>query len=120
MKDKLVAEGLYDRETCDMMSDAEAKTLWRLHREIGSTFDAVCEAYAAIIGLATSRLSYKQRTGIANKVAALIDDYDGAYTDGRYAKEKTPSTALTACLRRHHELDLEISNIHDNLSTRRH
>ena len=35
IKDKLVEEGLYDRETCDVMSDAEAETLWRLHQEAG-------------------------------------------------------------------------------------
>jgi RNase P subunit RPR2 len=34
MKDKLVADGLYDPETCDVMSDAEAETLGRLHQEI--------------------------------------------------------------------------------------
>jgi hypothetical protein len=43
MKDKLVSEGLYDRETCDVMSDAEAETLWQLHQEIGQAFDAVVE-----------------------------------------------------------------------------
>ena len=31
MKDKLVSEGLYDRKTCDVMSDAEAETLWPVH-----------------------------------------------------------------------------------------
>ena len=111
IKDKLVAERLYDRETCDVMSDAEAETLWRLHQEIGQAFDAVCDAYAASLGLEKSQLSDKQRADIVDKVEALMDDYD----DGRYPKETTP---LTACLKRHHDLGLEISNIRHDLSTR--
>jgi hypothetical protein len=35
IKDKLVAERLYDRETCDVMSNTEAERLWRLHQEAG-------------------------------------------------------------------------------------
>jgi hypothetical protein len=50
IKGKLVAGGLYDQETCDVMGDAEAETLWRLHQEIGQAFDAVCDAYAADLG----------------------------------------------------------------------
>ena len=41
-KKKLIAE-LYDQEIIDVMSDAEAETLLRLHREIGQAFDAVVE-----------------------------------------------------------------------------
>jgi hypothetical protein len=111
MKDKLVAERLYDRETCDMMSDAEAETLWRLHQEIGPAFDAVCDAYVASLGLEESQLSDKQRADIVDQVEDLVDDYD----DGRYPKETTP---LMECLKRHHDLGQEISNIRHDLSTR--
>lgn len=118
IKDKLVSEGLYDRETCDVMSDAEAETLWRLHREIGQAFDAVCDAYAAILGLEKSQLSDEQRANIVNKAEALMDNYDGADSDVRYPKESSPSTRLTASVRRHHDLSLEIANIRDDLSSR--
>ena len=101
IKDKLVEEGLYDRETCDVMSDAEAETLWRLHQEIGQAFDAVCDAYAASLGLEESQLSDKQRADIVDQVEDLVDDYD----DGRYPKETTP---LMECLKRHHDLGQEI------------
>ncbi len=111
MKDKLFAERLYDRETCDVMSDAEAETLWRLHQEIGQAFDAVCDAYAASLGLEESQLSDKQRADIVDQVEDLVDDYD----DGRYPKETTP---LMECLKRHHDLGQEISNIRHDLSTR--
>ena len=114
IKDKLVSERLYDRETCDVMSDAEAETLWRLHQEIGQAFDAVCDAYAAILGLEKSQLSDEQRANIVNKAEALI----GADSDVQYPKETPPSTRLTACVRRHHDLSLEISNIRDDLSSR--
>ena len=114
IKDKLFAERLYDRETCDVMSDAEAETLWRLHQEIGQAFDAVCDAYAATLGLEKSQLSDKQRADIVDKVEALVDDYEGRH-DGRYPKETTP---LMECLKRHHDLGQEISNIRHDLSTR--
>lgn len=112
MKDKLFAERLYDRETCDMMSDAEAETLWRLHQEIGPAFDAVCDAYAATLGLEKPQLSDKQRADIVDQVEDLVDDYD----DDQYPKETTP---LMACLKRHHDLGLEISKIRGDLITRR-
>ena len=111
IKDKLVSERLYDRETCDVMSDAEAETLLRLHQEIDQAADAVCDAYAATLGLGNSQLSHKQRADIVDKVEALVDDYD----DGRYPKETTP---LMECLKRHHDLGQEISNIRHDLSTR--
>ena len=117
MKDKLVAERLYDRETCDVMSDAEAETLWRLHQEIGQAFDAVCDAYAAILGLEKSQLSDEQRANIVNEVEDLMDGYDEADTDGRYPKEATP---LMACQKRYQDLHLQISNIRDDLISRSH
>jgi hypothetical protein len=113
IKGKLVAEGLYDRETCDVMSDAEAEKLWRLHQEIGQAFDAVCDAYAASMGLEKSQLSDEQ-------MADIIVQVEEADTDGRYPKETTPSTQLTACLRRHHDLGLEILNIRDDFISRLH
>ena len=79
MKDKLVAERLYDRETCDVMSDAEAETLWRLHQEIGQAFDAVCDAYAATLGLENSQLSDEQRADIIDKVEALTETTTGRH-----------------------------------------
>ena len=115
IKDKLVEEGLYDRETCDVMSDAEAETLWRLHHEVGHAVDAVCDAYAASLGLEESQLSDKQRADIVNEVEDLMDGYDEADTDGRYPKEATP---LMACQKRYQDLHLEISNIRHDLSTR--
>ena len=117
MKDKLVAEGLYDRETCDVMSDVEAEKLWHLHQEIGHAFDAVCDAYAASLGLEESQLSDKQRADIVNEVDELMDGYDEADTDGRYPKETTP---LMTSQKRYHDLYLEISNIRDDLISRLH
>jgi hypothetical protein len=117
MKDKLVEEGLYDRETCDVMSDAEAEKLWRLHQEIGHAFDAVCDAYAASLGLGNSQLSHKQRADIVDKAEALMENYDMADTDGRYPKETTP---LMTSQKRYHDLYLEISNIRDDLISRLH
>jgi hypothetical protein len=38
--------------------------------------------------------------------------------DGRYPKEATSSTPLMACLKRHHDLSLEIMNIRDNITSR--
>jgi hypothetical protein len=113
IKDKLVSERLYDRETCDMMSDEEAETLWRLHQEIGQAFDAVCDAYAASLGLETSQLSDEQRANLIDKVEALMENYDI-----RSPKEMARSTQLTACLKRHHDLSLQILNIRDDLSSR--
>jgi hypothetical protein len=103
MKDKLVSEGLYDQETCDVMSDAEAETLWRLHQEIGQAFDAACDAYAAILGLEKSHLSDEQMADLA---------------DGRYPNEAKSSTPLLACLKRYNDLGLKISNIRDDLVSR--
>lgn len=120
IKDKLVSERLYDRETCDVMSDAEAETLWRLHQEIGQAADAVCDAYATTLGLGNSQLSHKQRADIVDKAEALMENYDMADSDAQYPKETTPSTQLTACLRRHRDLGLEISNIRDDLISRSH
>jgi hypothetical protein len=117
IKDKLVEEGLYDREACDVMSDAEAETLWRLHQEIGHAFDAVCDAYAVSLGLEESQLSDKQRSDIVNEVDDLMDGYDEADTDGRYPRETTP---LMTCQKRYHDLHLEISNIRDDLISRLH
>ena len=113
IKDKLVSERLYDRETCDVMSDAEAETLWRLHQEIGQAFDAVCDAYAASLGLETSQLSDEQRANLIDKAEALMENYDI-----RSPKETARSTQLTACLKRHHDLSLQILNIRDDLSSR--
>ena len=87
IKDKLVEEGLYDRETCDVMSDAEAETLWRLHQEIGQAFDAVCDAYAAILGLEKSQLSDEQRTNIVDKAETLMDNYDPTVLTGEKLKD---------------------------------
>lgn len=115
MKDNLVAEMLYDRETCDRMSDAEAETLWRLHQERYKTFDGVSDAYADTLGLEKSQLSDEQRADIIDKVEALTENYDGADTDARYLKEMTPSPPLTARLMRYHDLGLEISKIRDGL-----
>ena len=117
IKDKLVAEGLYDQETCNVMSEAEAKTLWRLHQEIGHAFDAVCDAYAASLELEESQLSDKQRAEIVTEVEDLMDGYDEADTDGRYPRETTP---LMTCQKRYHDLHLEISNIRDDLTSRLH
>ena len=103
MKDKLVADGLYDPETCDVMSDAEAETLGRLHQEIDAAFEAACDAHAATLGLEKSHLSDEQMADLA---------------DGRYPKEATSSTPLMACLKRHHDLSLEIMNIRDNITSR--
>ena len=111
IKDKLVEEGLYDRETCDVMSNTEAERLWRLHQEIGPAFDAVCDAFAATLGLEKSQLSDKQRADIVDQVEDLVDDYD----DGQYPKETTP---LMECLKGHHDLVQEISNIRHDLSIR--
>ena len=47
-----------------------------------------------------------------------MENYDMADTDVRYPKELT--TPLTTCLRRHHDLGLEISNIRDDLISRLH
>ena len=113
IKDKLVSERLYDRKTCDVMSHAEAETLWRLHQEIGQTFDAVCDAYAIILGLEKLQLSDEQRANLIDKVEALMENYDI-----RSSKETAPSTQLTACLKRHHDLSLEILNIRDDISSR--
>jgi hypothetical protein len=118
IKDKLVSERLYDRETCDVMTDAEAEKLWRLHQEIGQAFDDACDEYAAIHGLEKSQLSDKQRANIIDKVEALMENYDMADSDVRNPKESAPSTRLTACVMRHHHLSLEISNIRDDISSR--
>ena len=97
------------------MTDAEAEKLWRLHQEIGQAFDDACDEYAAIRGLEKSQLSDEQRVDIIDKVKAMMENYDGSDSDVRYL---TPSTQLTACVRRHHHLSLEISNIRDDLSSR--
>jgi hypothetical protein len=115
IKDKLVAQRLYDQETCDVMSDAEAETLWRLHQEQRQAFDAICDEYVAICGLEKSQLSDEQRVDIIDKVKAMMENYDGSDSDVRYL---TPSTQLTACVRRHHHLSLEVLNIRDDLSSR--
>ena len=118
IKDKLVVERLYDQETCDVMSDAEAETLWRLHQEIVQAADAVCDAYAATLGLGNSQLSHKQRADIVDKAEALMENYDMADSDAQYPKEL--ATQLTACLRRHQDLGLEVLNIRDDLISRLH
>lgn len=115
MKDKLVAEGLYDQETCDVMSDEEAETLWRLHQEVVQAADAACDAYGASLGLEKSQLSEERMADIADQVDDLMEDYDNADSDGRYPKETTP---FTECLKRHHDLGLEISNIRGDLANR--
>jgi hypothetical protein len=78
-------------------------------------FDAVCDAYAATLGLKTSQLSDKQRADIVDRVE--LSDRQRVDTDGRYPKEST--TPLMECLKRHHDLGLEISKIRDGLITRR-
>lgn len=113
-KKKLIAE-LYDQEIIDVMSDAEAETLLRLHREIGQAFDAVCDEYAVICGLENSQLSDEQKAHIIDKVKAMMENYEGTDSDPRYL---TPSTQLTACVRRHHHLGLEISKICDDCISR--
>ena len=61
--------------------------------------------------------SHKQRADIVDKAEALMENYDMADTDAQYPREL--ATQLTACLRRHHDLGLEISKIRDGLITRR-
>jgi hypothetical protein len=102
------------------MGDAEAETLWRLHQEIGQAFDAVCDAYSADLGWEKSQLSDEQRADLVDKVEALTENYDVADTNARYPNETTPSAQLTACLRRHRDLGLEILNIRDDLASRLH
>jgi len=50
-KARLIEEGLYDEETCDAMTAAEAKKLWQLHQMCGQAFDAADEAATAFASL---------------------------------------------------------------------
>jgi hypothetical protein len=50
----------------------------------------------------------------------VTENYDVADTNARYPNETTPSAQLTACLRRHRDLGLEILNIRDDLASRLH
>jgi hypothetical protein len=114
-KAMLVAEGLYDQPTCDMMTAAEAETLWQLHQMGGKAFDAACDELASILGRDKSQLSDKQKADIVEEVEFLAEEFDEADVAGRYQRDVTP---LIACLKRHHELGLQIMNVRDVIVAR--
>lgn len=107
-KPKLITEGLYDQDTCDMMTDLEAETLWRLHQMQAQAFDAACDELASILGYDKSRLSDQQKDEIVAEVEDLTEEFDEADVAGRYPRGVTP---LILCLKRDHELGLEIMNL---------
>jgi hypothetical protein len=114
-KTELISVGLYDQETCDMMTDTEAETLWRLHQRHGEAFDAVCDELTSIDGYDKAGLSDKQRDAIVEEAGFLTDEFDEADTAGRHPRD---DTQLMCCLRRYHDLGLEIMNIRDDIRSR--
>jgi hypothetical protein len=114
-KAKLVAEGLYDRDFCDVMTATEAETLWRLHQQQGQAFDAICDELASALGHDKSQLSDEQRDAIVEEAEDLIEEFDEADVAGRYQKNATP---LMVCQRRFHDLGLEIMNVRDVIVAR--
>jgi hypothetical protein len=114
-KSKLITEGLYDQPFCDMMTDAEAETLWRLHQMHGQSFDAACDELASILGYDKSQLSDEQKADIVAEVEDLVEEFDEADVAGRYPRDVTP---LILCLKRDHELGLESMNVRDVIIAR--
>jgi hypothetical protein len=114
-KFKLVAEGLYDQPTCDMMTAAEAETLWQLHQIGGQAFDAACDELASILGHDKSQLSDKQKADIVEEVEFLAEEFDEADVAGRYQRDVTP---LMLCLKRYHELGEQIADVRDVIVAR--
>ena len=114
-KTRLAAEGLYGHEACVVMTDAEAEKLWQLHQTYNEAFDAACDEYVSTLGLEKSQLSDQQKADIIDQVGDLMEEYEAADTDGRCLKEVTP---LMLCLKRYHDLGLEIMNIRDDLVAR--
>jgi hypothetical protein len=106
----------YDQDTCDLMTDAEAETLWRLHQMQDQEFDAACDELASSLGYDKSQLSDEQRANIVSEVGDLMEDLDAADGAGRYPpRDLTP---LILCLKRGRDLGLEIMNIRDAVIAR--
>jgi hypothetical protein len=113
-KARLIEEGLYDEETCDAMTAAEAKKLWQLHQMCGQAFDAACDEFASTLGHDKSRLSDLQKADIVGEVESLTEQYDEAEVAGRYQLV----TPLMLSLKRYHELGVEIMNVLDVIVAR--
>lgn len=114
-KTKLVAEGLYERDFCDDMTDVEAETLWRIHQQASEAFDAICDELAPTLGYNKDQLSDEQKDAIVEEAEFLMEEFDEADVAGRYKRDVT---TLMLRLKRYHDFGLEIMNVRDVIVAR--
>ena len=106
---------MYGKSFVAEMSDSEAAKLWELHQQHGEAFDAICDALVSRRGQDKSALSDEQTDDIIEQAESLIEDWDEADTAGRTQRATTP---VTAALKRHHDIGLEVMNHRDVIVTR--